>query len=155
MSQKLEAELFLPSDFAPTPTLHFPGGDVPMPESGLPSEITREYAREQGINLSDHECGCEFCLRSSALCPATQSSIAQEILGRKLAAGTTREPELIRNVLVEVMSKLDALVDFTDSDGEWKDRVRLARRELGRANVAATREPFEPVPARRRHLGQL
>lgn len=103
---KLEAELFEPSDFAPT--LSFPGGDVPLP--------------------------------------------ANEGVG---APATTREPELIRNVLVEVMSKLDALVDFTDSDGEWKDRVRLARRELGRANVAAAREPFESVPVRRRYWDQL
>lgn len=49
-------------------------------EAALPGEITREYARSRGVDLSKHECGCEFCCRSSVLCPATQSSIALELL---------------------------------------------------------------------------
>lgn len=33
-----------------------------------------------GIDIDAHRCGCEACLRTSQLCPATLSSLAQEVV---------------------------------------------------------------------------
>lgn len=45
-------------------------------------EVTRDDVALFEIEFSKHECGCEVCSKSSKLCPATQSSIAQEIVER-------------------------------------------------------------------------
>lgn len=36
-------------------------------------------AEALGIDVSTHVCGCEFCARSSELCPATLSSLEQAV----------------------------------------------------------------------------
>lgn len=38
-------------------------------------DISAEDCIAEGISLADHKCDCEFCSRSSQLCPATQSSL--------------------------------------------------------------------------------
>lgn len=63
------------------------------------------------------------------------------------------EPEIICEALRRVMGELDDLIDAISSRGEWSDRVRIARRELGKACTAASKAIGVSEAHRREELG--
>lgn len=69
-----------------------------------------------------------------------------------LVPKSTKEPELVGKVLARTIADLNALVEFTDDNGEWKQRVRRALRELDAAHYTSGDLTWEPVPAERAYL---
>ena len=120
----------------------------------------------------EHDCGCEVCSTVSAVCPATASSYAQEILhlrseierltflhnlDHSLADQWQKKNEVLQAQVEEVREELDAAHRFLNDIGpppdlplpdrlrHWQNYCRVMRDDMREkdATIAALREALE------------